>query len=136
MKTRTVLYLFLIFATIIESTILPIPFTLAFSILLFIFFPDDATLLFVFLISLVLDALSVLHFGFSAVFFFTTFLFLLFQKRHFEVRDYLFVFLILLSSTLVYSFFASYSVTLFSYGILFGIVLGLLLFVRRQRLHA
>lgn len=94
---------------IIEAIFIPFPFVLLTSILLYVIDDSAGILLFLLVLSLILDSIKVHAFGFSSLYFFTTLLVISIYERAFEIKSTRFILFISFISSYLYMYFSSYS---------------------------
>ena len=120
MNLKNILIALLVLSLFIETTIFSFPFIFAFSILLYILFPDARTVFSVFAASLLIDVLKAAPPGVSALAIFITLLAIDLYRRVFEIKDYKIMLLIICAFSFAYAKFASYTDNLIVYLVIFG----------------
>jgi hypothetical protein len=118
MKIQMLFIFLLLLSILFESTIFHFPFVLLFSILLFVIAPTLSNTLIIFFASFILDVISLNHFGVTMIIVLVSLAFLHFYKRYYEVRDPFFLIFFIIISCIVFSLFASYSISIIGYMVL------------------
>src|SRR3990167_8397106 len=104
-----VLFTILIFTSaFIESTVLPFPFVLLFCSIFFIFFGGITPLINVLLGGLFLDSFLLNHLGFTPIFLYSFFLFVLVLEHVLSYKNSFIVGIVLISGVLFYAYLSSY----------------------------
>lgn len=110
MNGKIVIMVFALLGIVAESVLVSFPFVLLLLIILFLYEQDTATLVFAFVVSLLLDASRSWTFGATALFFFSVALLLVLYKRTFEAKEYVPMLLFTAFFVVIYAFLASYSI--------------------------
>lgn len=118
MKTQVLFIFLLLISILFESTIFHFPFVLLFSILLFVIIPTLSSIFIIFFASFILDVVSLNHFGVAMIVILISLAFLHFYRRYYEVRDPFFLIFFIIISCIIFSLFASYSISIIGYMIL------------------
>lgn len=124
MNFKIYLSISLILALLVESTFSFFPFVFIFSCLLFFIWADVRSFVFLFLITLTLDSLRVVHFGLTPIFLFSSLLLLKLYRKTFNLQDPRIIFFLVLILGIIYSSIVGYGTNIIFSLILFFIFIA------------
>lgn len=133
MITRIVLSSLLLLALILDSTLISLPLLFGFCILLYILYPDMASVVLIFLAGLAIDILRMAPIGSTSFAMIITCGFIYLYRNTFELRDLQFVVILPFVFAYIYAALFNYNANPIIYLLLFLMVEGLVYYFGRNR---
>lgn len=115
MTLPRILYVLCIVALCLELSLYAFPFVLVTAIVLYLVTESTESLLFIFVLSFILDAVSLHPLGLSAISIFATILIIALYQAKFEVKSAPFISLVSFWVTSLYAYVSSYEFSLWVY---------------------
>jgi len=120
MTIKPGILLLIIAALFLEGTLVSLPLVFIFSLGLYILYPEEITLIFVFLAGAALDVMRFSTIGITPFVMVVCFIIINFYKRGFELNDYRVILFMLFVSSLIYASIFDYSTEIIVYFAIFG----------------
>ena len=131
MNLKIALIILLFTSLFFQSTLFSFPFVIAFSIFLYILYPEKIILVSVFITSLLLDSVNANVVGITAIFIFCAFVLLDILRNVFVVKDSRIMLLFIFISSYFYAKFLMYQASTVFYIVLLLLSLSGYLFTKR-----
>ena len=117
--TRAILVFFLFLALVFETSFFSFPFVLILSLILWIYYPDATTLVFVFIATLILDILRLMPIASSIIFLIISFILIDISRKSLDFSDVKSTMLVVFIGVFLYARFFSYFPSVIFYGLIF-----------------
>ncbi len=131
---KTVLITILFMSLVLESTLLPFPFVLLFSLLYLFYYDDIGALVSVLVLSVLLDAFSMRHVGITGLFIFGALFGSVILEKALSLQGPILFTCVLLLSVFFYSSWEGYQFSVILSAILLaGVILFIVIERRRQK---
>ena len=132
-NTRTILLFTLIVSLVLDSTLISLPLVAAICILMYLLYPDIATLVIIFLAGLVIDSLRLAPLGATSLFLVVSCASIYLYENTFELKDLTFAVILLFIFTNIYGLLFGYGVNIVMNLILFALAGGLVYYFGRKQ---
>lgn len=133
MILRILLYCLLFLLVLLESTVIAFPLLLICSIITFMLFPGVRTIITIFFAAFALDVLKMNNIGLTPLIIFAVIFVLSFNDKLFDIRDYAYIFGVVVIGVIVYAIVMNYQVSLILMGMVAGLFSLIALWFVKQR---